>query len=47
MPNTLLGRHAAAHEPHCVCSFACLWREMVELESAMEYRHSSPTAQAA
>ena len=42
MPNTLLGRHVAAHESHCVCSFACWWREMLELEVALEYRRSSP-----
>ena len=46
MPNTLLGRHVAAHESHCVCSFACWWREMLELEVALEYRRSSPEARA-
>ena len=30
----------------CVCTFACWWREMIELETAMEYRRSSPAAQA-
>src|SRR5882672_12310623 len=46
MPTTNLNRHKAAHEPHCVCSFACWWRDMLELEIALEYRRSSPEARA-
>ena len=47
MPNTLPSRgQPTAHELHCVCSFACWWREMLELEVAMEYRRSSPEARA-
>lgn len=34
-------------ESACVCTFACWWREMIELETAMEYRRSSPAAQLA
>lgn len=33
-------------ESECVCTFACWWREMAELESAMEYRRSSAVARA-
>lgn len=47
MPNTFLNGPTPTHEHHCVCSFACWWREMLELETAMEYRRSSPAARAA
>ena len=33
-------------ESACVCTFACWWREMIELETGMDYRRSSPSAQA-
>lgn len=47
MPNTLRRQgQPPAHEPHCVCSFACWWREMLELEVAMDYRRSSLEARA-
>jgi hypothetical protein len=46
MPNNYPRRHDLSSSEQCVSSFASWWREMSELEILMEYRRSSPEAQA-